>query len=174
MVELNIIPECYVDTKVAEILGQAKGKYNHQKGCGNVANKMIRLKDSECLGIIDEDVNKGAKAAYFSEFDVVLHNASLILKVHKQRKHYLILIRPEIEKWLMNDANAIGINPSHEDYKLPNDLEGIKEMTKIKDIDNNEGFKNFIKRLIRDKSPSITMLKHWINLFKNNELHTVK
>ncbi|MBC7495130.1 MAG: hypothetical protein H7221_09000 [Flavobacterium sp.] len=174
MAELNIIPECYVDTKVAEILGQAKGKYNHQKGCGNVANKMIRLNNSECLGIIDEDLNKGAKAAYFSEFNVVLQTESLILKIHKQRKHYLILIRPEIEKWLMNDANAIGINPSHKDYNLPADLQGFKEVTKIKDIDKNEGFKNFVKKLIREEAPSITTLKHWIGLFKNNELHTVK
>ena len=38
MTELSIVPECYVDTKTAEIVSQAKRKYNHQHGCGDVAN----------------------------------------------------------------------------------------------------------------------------------------
>jgi hypothetical protein len=40
MQALNIVPECYADTKVAEILGQRSGRYNHQHGHGNVAKTM--------------------------------------------------------------------------------------------------------------------------------------
>ena len=36
MTTLNIVPECYVDTKIVEILGQIK-KCNHQSGYGGVA-----------------------------------------------------------------------------------------------------------------------------------------
>ena len=58
MTELNIIPECYVDTKVAEITGRAKRTYNHQHGCGNVANKLKELLNEIAIGIIDEDAKK--------------------------------------------------------------------------------------------------------------------
>jgi hypothetical protein len=58
MTTLNIVPECYVDTKIVEILGQIK-KCNHQHGCGDVANELKhRLQNIPALGIIDEDKNK--------------------------------------------------------------------------------------------------------------------
>ena len=86
MTELNIIPECYVDTKVAEILGESSKKYNHQHGCGAVANE-LRKRENIALGIIDEDAGKGPPASYFSEFEVVKQENNLILKKHKQKKH---------------------------------------------------------------------------------------
>ncbi len=108
MVESNIVPECYVDTRITEILGQAKGKYNHQHGCGNVANKMQNdLKDRIVLGIIDEDLHKGRQSKYFLEFDFILKKDMLILKKHKTKLHYLILVCPEIEKWLFEDAKKL-------------------------------------------------------------------
>jgi hypothetical protein len=38
MAMLNILPECYVDTKVTEIITRSSEKYNHQHGCGQIAN----------------------------------------------------------------------------------------------------------------------------------------
>lgn len=169
MTELNIVPECYVDTKVAEIVGQAKRKYNHQHGCGDVANQLKnRLRNNISLGIIDEDRNKGHAAKYFSEFETVVTESNLILKRHREREQYLILICPEIEKWLLADANQVGIKP--EEYSLPSELKNFKRLTKIQDIDRNEGFKNFIKTLIKSKSPSITTLKKWLSLFQAGKM----
>jgi len=170
MTELNIIPECYVDTKVAEILGQASKKYNHQHGCGDVANE-LKKNDRIALGIIDEDKDKGPSAKYFSEFEIIRGENNLILKKHKNRKQYLILICPEIEKWLLQDAIRVKVNPG--DYNLKNNLVGFKQVSKIKDLDKNEGFYRFIKALIREKSPSITTLKSWITLFKANQLDSI-
>lgn len=127
MTELSIIPECYVDTKVAEILGESSKKYNHQHGCGDVANE-LKNNDRIALGIIDEDKDKGPAAKYFSEFEVIRMENSLILKKHKSRKQYLILICPEIEKWLMTDAQKVSINPTDDDYKLPNNLKEFKKI----------------------------------------------
>lgn len=171
MTILNIVPECYVDTKIAEILGQAK-KYNHQHGCGDVANQLkTKLKDSPALGIIDEDKNKGPQAKYFSEFEMLAEENNLILQKHKSKKHYLILICPEVEQWLLADSQKVNINP--ESFELPNELKGFVQKTKIQNIDKHEGFYRFIKTLIREKSPSITTLKLWIELFKNNKLDTL-
>lgn len=167
---MNIIPECFVDTKVAEIAGQASRKYNHQHGCGGVANTLLKFKEHVCLGIIDEDKNKGPQAKYFSEFLLVRDENHLILKRHKDRKQYLILICPEIERWLMNDAFVAGIDPADEKYNLPRDLQGFASLCKTQDIDRNVGFYRFIKALLSKNAPSIVTLKNWIEYFKKNEL----
>jgi hypothetical protein len=174
MTELSIVPECYVDTKIAEIVGEAKRKYNHQHSCGDVSNELQnRLKDKIALGIIDEDRGKGSVPKYFSEFDIIAEENNLILKRHKTRKHYLILICPEIEKWLLTDAEKVNINPCAAEYNLPDKLQGLIQISKIRDIDKNEGFKIFIKALVREHAPSVTTLKKWIELFKAGELDSL-
>ncbi|MCU0323350.1 MAG: hypothetical protein MUE72_13095 [Chitinophagaceae bacterium] len=173
MTELSIIPECYVDTKVAEILGESSKKYNHQHGCGDVANELKKT-DRIALGIIDEDKFKGPNAKYFSEFELIKIENNLILKKHKTKKQFLVLICPEVEKWLIADAEKVALNPSTEEFGLPNQLKDFKKISKIKDIDKNIGFYRFIKALVREKSPSITTLKYWIALFKQNELDSIK
>jgi hypothetical protein len=173
MIDLSIVPECYVDTKIAEIVGQAKRKYNHQHGFGDVSNEMEHsLKNIPALGIIDEDKYKGATSKYFSAFDLVKQENNLLLKQHAVRKqHYLILVCPEVESWLLEDAQKMGLHPS--DYDLPHELKGLIKISKIRDIDRNDGFKKFIKALIREQAPSITTLKKWIELFKSNALDTL-
>ena len=173
MTELNIIPECYVDTRIAEIVGQAKIKYNHQHGFGGVSKEMeYSLENVMALGIIDEDKNKGATSKYFLEFITIIEKDNLILKKHPTRKHYLVLVCPEAEKWLLNDAKQVGTNPTDEEYNLPDEMKGLIKLSKIKDIDRNEGFKKFIKALIKAKAPSISTLKKWIELFKIGQLDT--
>jgi hypothetical protein len=173
MTILNIVPECYVDTKIAEILGQAR-KYNHQHGCGDVANELKnRLNNNIALGIIDEDKNKGPRAKYFLEFEIIAEENNLILKKHKDKKHYLILICPEIEKWLIADSQKVNINPENESYKLPGQLKDFVQKTKIKNIEKNDGFIKFIKALVKEKAPSITTLKRWIELFNEDQLDTL-
>jgi hypothetical protein len=38
--DLSIIPECNIDTKLIESLVPPVTRYNHQKGCGTVAKTM--------------------------------------------------------------------------------------------------------------------------------------
>lgn len=175
MIELNIVPECYVDTRIAEILGEAKRKYNHQHGFGNVSNEMQTNKKLEqfAFGIIDEDKHKGKPAKYFLEFDTIIEKNNLILKKHPDKKHYLVLVCPEAEKWLLNEAKSAGINPTDVEYNLPNEIKGLIKLSKIKDIDRDEGFYRFIKALVRAEAPSLTTLKEWINLFKSDSLETL-
>jgi len=72
MTALNILPECYVDTKVVEIITYVSKKYNHQHGCGQIANLLKnRLKNNIALGIVDEDKNKGPVSNYFLEFEKI-------------------------------------------------------------------------------------------------------
>ena len=168
MTELSIVPECYIDTKIAEILGQAR-KYNHQHGCGDVAKQLITtLKDKVALGIVDEDKNKGPRPKYFLEFEQINEESNLILKKHKGRNHYLILICPEIERWLMENATAVNIHPLN--FNLPENLYRFKQITKRKNIDTNIEFYRFIKELIKKEAPGIMTLKYWIDSFNEKKL----
>lgn len=169
MTELTIVPECYIDTKLAEIVGRASRKYNHQHGCGDVANQLKnKLKNKVALGIIDEDKNKGPVAKYFLEFKFIVEENGLILKSHPQRKHYLILICPEIEKWLLTNANLVNLNPKN--FNMPENFLGFKKITKTQNIDANTSFYQFIKELIEKEAPGIITLKNWIENFNRNEL----
>jgi hypothetical protein len=135
MIRLNIIPECYIDTQVASILTQAK--LNHQMGCSQVANKLsAEFRNAVALGIIDEDKNKGSVHPYLKEFHTQLSIENLLLKKHNVREHYLIVICPEIENWLLNDAQSSDINLA--DYELPVDLKGLKGITKTQNSITNQ------------------------------------
>lgn len=172
MAMLNILPECYVDTKTVEIVTGSSEKYNHQHGCGQIANLLKkRLKDFVALGIIDEDKNKGPVAKYFLEFEEIRSEKGLILKKHKERKQYLILICPEIEEWLLTNANSVNIDPA--DFNLPSNLNGFKQRTKTQNIDLNIGFYRFIKLLVNKNSAGIITLRNWINAFRTNTIENL-
>ena len=80
----------------------------------------------------------------------------LILKKHTRKKQYLILICPEIEEWLLMNANTTNIDLSG--YNLPSNLKGFKQITKTQNIDLNIEFYRFVKSLINNKAPGITTL----------------
>lgn len=172
MTVLNILPECFVDTKVAEIITYASEKYNHQHGCGQIASQLKnRLKNNIALGIIDEDKNKGPVAKYFLEFEQIKSENELILKKHKSREQYLILICPEVEEWLLRNANAVGVQLSS--HNLPDKLKGFKQITKTQDIDKNIEFYQFIKSLLNKKAAGIITLKNWIDAFKTDTIKNI-
>ncbi len=173
MAMLNILPECYVDTKVAEIVSSSFEKYNHQHGCGQIAYQLKnRFRDIIALGIIDEDKNKGPVAKYFLEFDEIISENDLILKKHKDRKQYLILICPEIEQWLL--MNAISVNVDLSNFNLPSHLDGFKKATKTQNIDSNQGFYQFIKHLLKKNSPGIMTFQSWISAFRTNTIEHLR
>lgn len=172
MQALNIVPECYADTKVAEILGQRSGRYNHQHGHGNVAKTMrVALKDKYALGIIDEDTIKVRKAQYFSGFaDIKIEN-NLVLKKHSELQQYLILICPAIEKWLIENAVAVNLLPAT--FGLPNQLKDFSHISKATNIDKNIAFYRFIKELIKKDAPGIITLQRWIEAFNTNTIQHI-
>jgi hypothetical protein len=166
MTELNIVPECEVDTRIVQILANITKRPNHQKGHGNVANKMqFDLKDQPALGVIDDDTVKVRKAKYFSQFRLIRTENSLVLQKHPQLHHYLIIINPAIEKWLLENAEAVKVVPEN----LGNKLSDLKNFTKKKSIHKNQDFYVFIKKLIRQQAPGIITLKTWIEKFIINE-----
>ncbi|MDQ2751971.1 MAG: hypothetical protein M3R72_03015 [Bacteroidota bacterium] len=164
----NIVPECNVDTRIVEVLGRIVC-VGHKHGKGNVSRELEKaLQNNIALGIVDEDANKGPEPKYFAiQFKEIRREHNLVLKKHSSASHFLIIICPEIEKWLNENALTVNLLPT--DYGLPENFTGFIKLCKSKDIRKNFQFDNFIKAMIKEKAPGIVTLKTWIEQFLAGE-----
>lgn len=145
---LHIIPECYVDTNLVQILLQIKG-VNHQYGCGQVTNVMKkRFKDSFSIGIVDND---GLQSNYSNECVAIASSDEIILCKHPNSHHYLIKIKHIMERFILNCAEEQGIDL--EANGIPSDLDGLKSITKKDCLDNPN-----LKRALKAVSKSNEMM----------------
>lgn len=160
MTHLNIVPECYGDTRLVEILLQAK-KVNHQQGLGTISQTLIkRFSEKRALAVVDDDK---VIPPYFKEFSIQKEAPGLVLLRHKENEHFLIRICPALEKWLLDAAKEAGI--TSDDHPICKDLETLKSVTKHEYINKNQDFTRFLKALNRSASPRIQHLKSWLQDF---------
>lgn len=127
MNELSIIPECYIDTNLIEsLVPPVHGRYNHQKGCPAVAKKMQeKYADEFSLGIMDNDKKK---VSYLEDFSLVADDKTLYVYKHKERHHYIVLITPAVEMFIISAAKELGI--VLKDFDVPDTLNDMKRETK--------------------------------------------
>lgn len=139
-VNLHILPECFVDTLLVQMLLQIKG-VNHQKGTGAVTRNMqTKFKDAFAIGVIDNDKEQ---STYAKESVVIAQSKEITLCKHPDSFHYIIKINNVMEKFILNCANDLGIDLSSEG--LPADLEGLKAITKSQDSLNNPLLKKALR-----------------------------
>ena len=167
--DLNVIPECYIDTKFIKVLCPPTTRYNHQKGCSNVMKLMqTKLKNDFALGIIDEDKRL---MLYAEEFEFLNDVEGLIkLLKHPRQNHFIIYISRAMEKWLLAISQSQQINLKS--YGLPTDVKGLVNITKTTKSENNDpysaNFKELFKALKSSGSPIISTLIFWVKYLKEN------
>jgi hypothetical protein len=167
MVDLCIIPECYVDTNLIETLVPPQNGYNHQKGCGTVSNRMKgKLADDFAVGIIDKDKKD---LDYLKEFDEVIQYGKLHLFKHHSRHHYIIQISPAIERFIID--NAVLCKLSLSGYNLPEGLAELKRITKSVDSKKDLRFKKLFKDVLNGGSDEFRILANWIIYLKEYTYH---
>ena len=127
MKDLYFVPECYVDTNLVESLLDSDG-VNHQKGCNTVVNTMKGkiLKDGFAVGVIDSDKRK---PSYVNEFTEIAHTEHLSLLKHTTKAHYLIMVSPAMDKFILDCAVEEGVDLT--EFNLPSDLNAFKDQTKV-------------------------------------------
>lgn len=167
-IELSIMPECYIDTKLIKVLVPPKERYNHQKGCTTITNLMQKqLKDNFAVGIVDRDK---IALAYAKEFDLVCEiSNSLQLYKHKQKHHYLIFIIPAMEKWILEAAQSANIQLS--DLELPTEIDELRKITKTAKSEDNDAYSkqmtNLFKALKIANPISVAVLSLWVTELRN-------
>lgn len=161
--DLHIVPECYIDTNLAEYLLDSHG-VNHQKGCNAVAKKMMEsnLKDQFSIGIIDNDKRQHS---YVSEFEEIAHTQHFALLKHKERPHYLVRINPAMDQFILDCANEQGVNLK--DYGLPAELEDFTKVTKDVNAKNDYRFKSLFGAL--EDSKELSKLRSVLNYLNDNQ-----
>ena len=120
-----IIPECYIDTNLIETL-VCNGGCNHQKGCNQVA-KVMQEKFAErfAVGIIDADKRR---PGYLNEFQEIASSEHIKLFRHRSRSHFIILVEPAADGFILSCASAAEINMA--DYDLSPNLKEFTAQTK--------------------------------------------
>ncbi len=156
-----IIPECYIDTNLVETLVCAGG-CNHQKGCNQVA-KVMREKFANrfAVGIIDADKRK---PGYLNEFSEVAANEHIRLMRHRKLPHFIILVYPAADGFILSCADAADVRMS--DYGLSPVLKEFTAQTK--DVTSNKDLR--FKRLFKsmENIGEIRLMKSLVSYLVNN------
>lgn len=163
MKDLYIVPECYVDTNLIESLLETDG-VNHQKGCNTVVNTMKGriLNDGFAVGVIDSDKRQ---PSYVKEFTEIAHTIHLSMMKHKTKPHYLILVRPAMDKFIFDCAEEQSVDVR--DYELSADFDDFKNQAKTVNSKNDVRFKRLFKRL--KDNPEINTLRNVLNYLKSSQ-----
>ncbi len=137
-----VIPECYVDTNLVETL-VCTGGCNHQKGCNQVA-KIMREKFSNrfAVGIIDADKRR---PSYLDEFNDVAASEHIKLLRHHSRPHFIILVYPAADGFILSCADAAGVKMS--DFGLSHVLSEFTAQTKNVMSSKDARFKRLFKAM---------------------------
>lgn len=162
MKDLFIIPECFIDTNLVETLIITEG-CNHQKGCNTVVNTMRqKFSDGFAVGIIDNDKRRVSYAAEFSE---IVCTPSLSLRKHRSKPHYLIMVSPAMDGFLLKCAEELGL--SLREFGLPDKLSDFTSVTKSVTSKNDKAFKKLFRAM--EKASEMIVLKAWLEYLKRNQ-----
>lgn len=132
-----IIPECYVDTNLAETL-TCVGGCNHQKGCNQVVKVMKeKFADRFAVGIIDADKRR---PGYLNEFHEVASSSHLKCLRHNNRPHFVILVQPAIDGFILSCAEDACVNLA--DFGLSSVMKEFTAQTKNVMSSKDSRFKN--------------------------------
>jgi hypothetical protein len=166
--DFNVLPECYIDTKLVKILVPPRTNYNHQKGT-NVLKKMAeQLADEFALGVVDEDVED---RQYAQQFQLLYdYQGCLRLLKHPNRPHFLIYLCPAVEKWIIGRADEAAISLT--DFGLPHDFDKLRKLSKTSKSEaqdpNSDNFQRLFKVLRQANPPAVAVLTFWISHLKEN------
>lgn len=157
-----IIPECYVDTNLVETL-VCQGGCNHQKGCNQVAKVMQeKFADRFAVGIIDADKRR---PSYLDSFYLLASSEHLQLFRHQSRPHYIILVHPAIDGFILACVEAGQADLSK--YGLSSVLKEFTAQTKNVMSNKDARFKRLFKSI--ENVPEIRLLKAVITYLAANK-----
>lgn len=147
--------ECSSDEAVVRALGVPKKAILHHAGSGSVA-RALQKADAPCIGMIDEDP-RGTVPSYFLSFVELEQGDGLVLKEHQRSGHRLIVVKPDLEPWLLTVSKSIGIPP--EQFQLPPEPNRLHQIGDAQRLRLSE----WIKLMLGDGAPGLLRLQRWLH-----------
>lgn len=122
---MSIYVECKADTiLIRTLLELSKKSIKHGKNKFEII-KLINNKSNKIIGIVDEDPGRAVprcfndyKLEYESQYDFIVYRS-------KNTNNILIIIKPELEGWIIYVAKQNKIDLK--EYKLPTNAAKLKE-----------------------------------------------
>lgn len=150
----QILPECYADTLLVEMLGFEP---QHKLGIGDVKNALSKnFKNSVAVGIIDNDKKKPTD---FSEFKIDIEKTGIQRRHNADTKHTLLVISPAFEDWVFENAKKVEVDPAKYGFRT---RKYFRETCKSPNVDDNQQVKQFLNTLKQKSAPGFVQLKTWI------------
>ncbi len=149
----EIIPEDGAMRALVLILGFSKPDTG--QGIGDTLNKIERLFTNRfAIGIVDNDKREPKLFDLYGE--ILKEQDSLQLLRKPKSSHFLIVVDPAIELWLLDNAEKAAV---HSPFPTMKDLQRItkNELSVVKD----QGFKQFINDLNQANAPGFKTMATW-------------
>ena len=158
----RILPECYADTLLVELILQ-RGTPNHQKNIHNVAKSLESYNNHTLfvIGIVDNDKAKNVPS-YINKFEVIhdkIGDEKLAILNLSGTEKYIVRLYPAFERWLWFVAESCSVNPG--DYGFAN-FEKLRSGSKGEGVYDNIELKKLINAVILKNPPAIQTLRSWL------------
>ncbi|NUN99759.1 MAG: hypothetical protein HUU01_03995 [Saprospiraceae bacterium] len=152
----QVIPECYADTLLVEVLGFTRP--NHQLGIGIVFNEIHKnFKRRQAVGIIDDDKRKPKDLDLFNFVEE--HAGVKKLRSSDLPNTTILIISPAFEDWVFENARVVDVDPGKYGFRSSKDLQ--KACKRI-DVNKDEQVKQLLNTLKQKKAPGFERLQTWI------------
>lgn len=153
----QIIPECYADTLLIEMLGFKQP--NHQPGIGSVINAFSKkdLRNRLAIGIIDRDK---VQPKSLDHYEIIGEDSGIQIRKKPQTRHWVLVISPAFEDWIYTNANAVGVDPANFGF---NTRAIFRSTTKRTDVGKNQQVKQLINTLKQKEAPGLAKLQSLIS-----------
>ncbi len=154
---IPVLPECFADTKMMQVIGFKR--VNHCPSIGAVANTMKeKYQKRLAIGVVDKD-KPGNIPSYFNDFEVVKEFDGFELKRLPNTKHFLVVIAPALEQWIIDTSNKLDIPLKRYGFDT---LKKLKRVTKKQSVANNRDFEALINTMQQKKNSPLKKMKEEI------------
>ncbi len=129
MKQLNVFPECNVDTN---LVGFILGGYAKHKSCCNEVVKAVNSSDNFAIGIIDADKRPATMDPGFSEYIIEPRvdgqHRHVAMFIHEDGKRFMFTVKPAMDKFILDAANYLAVDLKQAGF--PTSLKEFKKQTK--------------------------------------------
>lgn len=153
--QYEIIPEDGAIRVLVQILG-----YPNPHNLGGGSSVVLptiekQFKNRFAIGLIDDDKRK-PKA--FDQYQTLIKEENNLQLRHKfQSQHFLIVLYPAVEDWLLENVRLTKI-----DFKNFKTRQDLMRVTKNKDVAKDQTFKRFLNDLKQADAPGLVTMAAWI------------
>ncbi len=151
---MKIAVECYPDEAVLQELGVPRKQLLHEARKGEVFNWLRNTPHG--AGMVDEDPTSTQPRDRCNYQQVEASEGLLLLARCGSGGQRLIVVCPRLEDWLMQRAEACGIDPRR--YQLPSTA---KELHDIPRYEQKDGFRRFLAEL-NNQDRGMSLLRRWV------------